>query len=130
MASTRIRITKITGGDDIARDLEPKMRNLGNAIGRRAQRLVPKRTWQLHDTIVTGTERRGAKVVTEVGVGGPANGKRADYWNNVERGTSRMKAQPYLRPALLQSRAADLGSAVTMAAPRGGGGRDAAKGPR
>lgn len=103
-----IRITHVGSPDDLAKEIEPKMRNLGKAMKKRAQRLVPKRSYNLHDTIVEGTEREGGKVTTQVGVGGPADGKRADYWDHVERGTSRQEAQPYMRPAMLQSRASDL----------------------
>jgi len=89
---------------EVAKAIEPQMRNLGNAIGRRMQRLVPKRTWALHDTIVVGTQRKGSVVTTEIGVGSDD----VDYWEYVERGTSQQKAQPYMRPALLQSRQGDL----------------------
>lgn len=104
---TRIEITRVSD-DEIAKQLEPHMRNLGNAIGTRMQRLVPKETWALHDTITTGTERKGAVVTTEVGAGGNVNGVEVDYETMVERGTSRQRAQPYMRPAMLQSKSADL----------------------
>jgi HK97 gp10 family phage protein len=80
------------------------MERLGQAIGARAQRLVPKRTWALHDTISTKTTVNGAKVTTIVGAGSA----EVDYALHVERGTSRAAAQPYLRPALAQTRASDL----------------------
>ena len=107
MSGTKIRITKTASDDELGRQLEPKMANLGQAIARRMQRLVPKKTWNLHDTIAADTERNGAKVVVQVGVGG--NGE-ADYWEVVERGTSdqTQRAQPYMRPALLQSTGRDL----------------------
>jgi HK97 gp10 family phage protein len=105
MSGTKIRITKLADDDDLGRKLEPKMANLGQAIARRMQRLVPKKTYNLHDTIAADTERIGAKVTLQVGVGG--NGE-ADYWEYVERGTSRQAAQPYMRPALLQSTGRDL----------------------
>jgi len=98
------RITETADPADMGRLLEPKMRNLGNAIGRRAQRTVPKRTWALHDTIAVETKRTGGVVTTRVSAGGSA----APYALYVERGTSKMRAQPYLRPALLQSRAGDF----------------------
>ena len=102
--ATRIRITRVTDGDDIARQMLPHMEKLGQAVGVRMQRLVPKRTWALHDTIATETELRGAKVTTTVGFGDD----RVDYGMHVERGTSRMRAQPFARPALAQSKAGDL----------------------
>lgn len=105
MSGTRIIITKTASDAELGRELEPKMANLGQAIARRMQRLVPKDTWRLHDTIAADTERDGAKVTLQVGVGG---NDEAPYWEHVERGTSRMKAQPYMRPALLQSTGRDL----------------------
>lgn len=102
--ASRIIITRVVDDDELGRQIEPYMVNLGNAIARRMQRLVPKRSWALHDTIEAGTEREGGRVITEVGAGGGD----VDYELMVERGTSRMRAQPYMRPALLQSRASDL----------------------
>lgn len=114
--ATRIRITRVTDGEEIARQMLPAMESLGQAIGTRMQRLVPKRTFALHDTIDSKAEQRGAKVVTTVGFGGGD----VDYGMHVERGTSRMAAQPFARPALLQSRAADLsfGGSITRAGVR------------
>lgn len=101
---TRIRITKITDGDAIAQQVTPHMEALGQAVGARMQRLVPKRTWALHDTITAETTRSGATVTTTIGFGS----SDVDYGMYVERGTSRMAAQPFARPALLQSKAGDL----------------------
>lgn len=100
----RLVITKLTSGEEVARQVVPHMEALGQAIGARAQRIVPKRTYALNDSIATETKRTGAKVTTRV----TAGGGDVDYALYVERGTSIMAAQPYLRPALLQSRAADL----------------------
>lgn len=102
--TTRIRITRVTDGDDIARQMVPHMEALGQAVGSRMQRLVPKRTWALHDTIATATERRGAKVTTTISAGSDS----VEYAMYVERGTSKMRAQPFMRPALAQTRAGDL----------------------
>lgn len=102
--TTRIRITRVTDGDEIARQVLPHMEALGRAVGARMQRLVPKRTWALHDTISTETERKGSRVTTTVGFGND----KVDYGLEVERGTSKMRAQPFARPALAQSRAGDL----------------------
>ena len=104
--ATRARfvVTRIIDPAEVGTQLEGKMANLGNAIARRMQRLVPKRTWALHDTIDVEVERTGSTVRTRVGAGGG----RVGYALHVERGTSRQAAQPYMRPALLQSRAGDL----------------------
>jgi len=100
----RIRITRVVDDEALGRQIEPKMQALGQAMGARMQRLVPKRTWALHDTITTATERRGATVVTEVGAGS----EDVEYALDVERGTSKMSAQPYMRPAFAQTTGADL----------------------
>jgi HK97 gp10 family phage protein len=100
---TKIRITRVYD-DRLVEQIEPAMRNLGQAVGARMQRLVPKRTWALHDTISTSTERNGSKITTTIGFGSAD----VDYGLHVERGTSRTRAQPFARPALLQSRAGDL----------------------
>lgn len=103
-SSARIRITRTVDDAELARQITPKMENLGQAIGARMQRLVPKRTWALHDTITTETEARGAKVTTTVGFGSDD----VDYGMYVERGTSRAAAQPFARPAFAQTTGKDL----------------------
>ena len=120
--SARIRITRIIAPAELAEQIEPKIQNLVNAIQRRAQRVVPKRTWNLHDTLTNGVEREGGVVIGTVGVGGKTSAapEGARYWDNVERGTSRAAAQPYMRPALMQSRSGDLNSTAEPNGPRGG----------
>lgn len=102
--TARIRITRVVGDAELGRQIEPKMEALGQAVGARMQRLVPKRTWALHDSISSSTERKGAKVVTTVGFGSDDVG----YGLAVERGTSKMRAQPFARPALAQTTGSDL----------------------
>ena len=99
-----IRIIRVVADDELARQIAPKMAALGQAVGARMQRLVPKRTWALHDTITTSTEHKGAKVTTEIGFGSDDVG----YGLAVERGTSKMKAQPFARPAFAQTTGSDL----------------------
>jgi HK97 gp10 family phage protein len=126
--SIRLVITRVVAPDELLAQIEPKMRNLGNAIGRRMQRIVPKRTWALHDSIRTETKRNDARVTTTITVGGG----KVDYALHVERGTSRMAAQPFMRPALLQSRAADFLNGAPLGPRHGVTGlqrrRDAAEG--
>lgn len=98
------RITKSASQRDLLDVIVPKMQNLGNAIATRAQRLVPTDTFALHDSIDTETTIRGGIVRTEVGAGDA----EVDYALFVEQGTSRAPAQPYLRPAMLQTRSSDL----------------------
>lgn len=105
MATTaRIRITRTVDDAELARQILPKMEALGQAMGARMQRLVPKRTYALNDTVTAGTEVRGAKVTLEVGAGSDD----VDYALDVERGTSKMRAQPYMRPAFAQTTGRDL----------------------
>ena len=107
--SMRMRVTKTAPPSVLNDDLLKAGRNLGNAIGRRGRRLVPKRTWALHDTIRSDAELvKPGKVRVTVTAGGNVNGIDVTYAALVERGTSKMRAQPYLRPALLQSRDRDL----------------------
>lgn len=102
--TAKIRITRVVEPDNLGEQIEPKMTALGQAMGARMQRLVPKRTWALHDTISAETSRAGAKVTTTVGFGGGD----VDYGLDVERGTSRMRAQPFARPAFEQTTGKDL----------------------
>ncbi len=105
MNDARIRITRVVNDEELGRQIEPKMSALMQAMGARAQRAVPKRTWALHDTITADVERKGAKVVGTLGAGGTPE---VDYALDVERGTSKMAAQPYLRPAFAQTTGRDL----------------------
>lgn len=100
----RIRITRVVDPDELGTQIVPKMEALGSAMGARMQRIVPKRTWGLHDTITAGTERKGSVVVTEVGFGSD----EIDYGLDVERGTSKMAAQPFARTAFAQTTGNDL----------------------
>ncbi len=100
----RIRITRLVEPDELGRQIVPKMEALGQAMGARMQRIVPKRSWSLHDSIATATERKGATVTTEVGFGSDD----VDYGMAVEKGTSKMRAQPFARPAFAQTTSADL----------------------
>lgn len=54
-----------------------------------AKRIVPVDSGELHDSIHTEVSEEGMFVVAD-----------ADHASHVELGTSKMAAQPYLRPAL------------------------------
>lgn len=107
-SSVTFTITRTAPPSVIAQELVEPMRKLGNGIARRAQRIVPKDTWSLHDSINTQTALVGGEVVTTVGMGGGD----VDYGLFVEEGTSRQRAQPFMRPAMLQSNASDFGVAA------------------
>lgn len=107
--SAYLRITRVIRPGELAKELVPPMTRLGNAVSFRAKRLVPKRSWRLHDTIEPSTAVEGAKVVTRVRMGGRTiRGKLVNYGIHVEKGTRYMMAQAFMRPALYQSRSADL----------------------
>jgi len=108
--SARLRITKIIGVNELGAQLERPVNNLTSNVAARMRRLVPKASFRLNDTIkAQPAKRKGAMVTGSVTFGGQVvRGKMVDYHLMVERGTSRMRAQPYARPALYQSRSADL----------------------
>lgn len=103
---TKFVITKKASTPELARQIEPAVGNLMQAIAKRMQRAVPKRSFNLHDTIAADTRIEGSTVIGQAGAGG---NDEAPYWAAVEYGTSQQKAQPYLKPALLQSKSSDLG---------------------
>lgn len=90
----------------IDEQIELGMRRLMANMQRRAVRLVPKKSRDLMRSIGTEVVREGSQIVGILFAGG--GDKDVDYALFVERGTSRMRAQPYLRPALAQTRSVDL----------------------
>lgn len=74
---------------------------LGPRIQQNAKRAVPVDTGDLKDSIVVQVET-GDRPVLQVGVDSDIHA--VDYGRYVEEGTSRMAAQPYLRPAVYQAR--------------------------
>lgn len=108
--SARIRITRVVRPDELAGAIEPAVDNLSGNVAKRMRRLVPKRSFRLHDTIEKlPTTHSGGIVYGGVSFGGKVvRGKLVDYHLLVEGGTSKMAAQPYARPALYQSRSSDL----------------------
>jgi hypothetical protein len=120
--SARIRITRLIATRDLADELQPAMRRLANAMHGRAQLTVPKDTWTLHDTLESDVSVRHGLIVATLAAGGPTGAAPdgAPYALHVEGGTSRMRAQPYLRPALLQTTSADLKHRSEPRRPRGG----------
>lgn len=77
-------------------------KKVADRIAATARQLVPKDTWQLHDSIQAVSVRTGkeAEVVA-----------LTDYAAYVEFGTYRMSAQPYLGPAVEQH-ADELGAEI------------------
>jgi hypothetical protein len=77
-------------------------RDLGPIIVGNATRIVPIRTGHLRDSIIQQVEVTDSDgALLEVGVDEDLLG--VDYGLYVEKGTSRMHAEPYLVPATLQA---------------------------
>lgn len=73
----------------------PKLRRLRDRIDENMHRFVPRDSGYLASTIVVELNEATGKITA---------GASADYADEVEHGTSRMPAQPFLRPALYQER--------------------------
>lgn len=81
--------------DDLADDVADDMRRLG-AVD----------TGDMVSTVrVLDRGRRSVKVAVG-GIKGKVTGRKVDYHLYVEEGTSKMKAQPFIRPALYRYRSA------------------------
>jgi len=76
--------------------LSEKMEIIVARVVRNAQRIVPVDTHNLQDHIEGDVGLESGKVVGRVGTD-------VEYGIYVEQGTSRMAAQPWLRPAALQA---------------------------
>ena len=70
-----------------------ELKRLGVRVNRRAKQLAPVDTGRLRSSIVNETQLDERGLVEIVGTD-------VEYAGHVELGTSRMAAQPYLRPAL------------------------------
>lgn len=106
-----LRLTVAVNADQLVGDaLEHLLaEKLGPAIQANARRSVPVRLGNLKAAIVIQVDRAGAESVLQVGVDPEAEGRPhpeegpTNYGALVELGTSKMAAQPYLRPAILQA---------------------------
>ena len=80
------------------RDMDPyndrMLSDIGNEIADDARFYVPVRTGALKASIFSMLTGQGSVII----------GATEDYAAEVELGTSRMSAQPYLRPALFKKR--------------------------
>lgn len=114
-SSAYIRITKLIAPALIGKQLVAPVNNLAQNVAVRMRRLVPKASFRLRDTIeAVPATSKGAEVTASVRFGGKViRGRLVDYHLYVERGTSRMKAQPYARPALYQSKSLDLTTRIS-----------------
>lgn len=86
-------LADLLDGSEVGRELERQaIRVEGNAI-----RQCPVDTGRLRSSITHALETDSDGLVAKVGT-------NVEYAAFVELGTSRMRAQPYLRPALYQER--------------------------
>lgn len=80
-------------GDEVHKMID----KLGDGVLRRARRISPVKSGDLRRSLRKITHRDSpTKATSEIG-------SDLDYSSLVERGTSKMKAQAYLRPALYQT---------------------------
>ncbi len=86
-------------------DTRPLLRHLGEDVAGDMRRIVAVDEGDLLSTIRVDEPTRTAIAVRAGGQRGTATGKMVDYHLFVERGTSRMRAQPFIRPALYRYRA-------------------------
>lgn len=95
----RMRIVVNPNADKLVGEaLDELLGRLGENIVENAQRTVPYRTGDLHDSLAY----EAGDGVLIVGVDEGLYG--VDYGSYVELGTSRQAAQPYLVPAVLQAK--------------------------
>ncbi len=96
-------------GSEVKANLQPKMREIVEAIKEDAKGRCPVDTGALQKSIRIQTSAKPAGNIHSIGVsaGGyvanPKTGKKVDYAGYVEYGTSRQIPQPFLRPAYLNN---------------------------
>lgn len=92
MANVNVRFELNDGWEDHL-DLAPLMDSLGESITEDAKRYAPVDTGTLQESIRYAVQGKGEDIELRVG-------SDVEYSVYVEVGTSKMSAQPYLRPAL------------------------------
>lgn len=70
---------------------------IGALVETEAKTIVPVDTGRLKNSLTHVEKKKGNEQYTEVG-------SKVEYASYVETGTSKMKAQPYLRPAIERNR--------------------------
>jgi HK97 gp10 family phage protein len=96
--NAKVTVTFNPAADKIlGNEVEKLIDTLGAGVLRRARRVAPVKSGDLRRSLRKVTHRDSAtKATSEIG-------SDLDYSPLVERGTSKMAAQPYLRPALYQT---------------------------
>lgn len=84
----------------LERRVEANMHDAAAFLADGAAARAPRRTGLLADEIGYQVERRGGQIVARIGVRGVGNRGDAFYGYFQELGTSKMAANPFLRPTL------------------------------
>lgn len=87
-------------------DYGPLLDDLADDVVDVAKTIVPVLSGDLRSTIRKRKAGKRKVRITAGGKRGAMTGEPVDYAGYVERGTSKMSAQPFLRPALYRYRAA------------------------
>jgi HK97 gp10 family phage protein len=111
MMADAFRLAVAPGADHLIGEALERLlaEKLGPKIQANARRTVPVEYGNLKAAIVIQVHLDGSDSVLQVGVDPDAPGRPhpeqgpTDYGLHVEIGTSKMAAQPYLRPAILQA---------------------------
>lgn len=85
-------------------DAKPLLADLGDDVADDMRRLAPVDTGDMVSTVRVGAPSATKIVVRVGGIKGKITGKPVDYVPYVERGTSRMAAQPFMAPATYRYR--------------------------
>lgn len=97
-----IRVTLRSGSEERIQELAGEtIAELAQRVKTTAQRLVPYLSGDLHNSITVEESEDAQGPCAYVYAGGTAE---VDYEGHVENGTSRQAAQPYMVPALYQTR--------------------------
>lgn len=98
-----IRVTLRSGSEERIQELAGEtIGELADRVANTARRLVPFRSGDLYDSIAVEESEDSEGPCAYVYAGGT---DEVDYEGHVENGTSRQAAQPYMLPALYQTRA-------------------------
>jgi HK97 gp10 family phage protein len=84
----------------------PLLDHLAEDVASDARRLAPVDEGDMVSTIRVLKSGKKARKIAVGGIKGKVTGKPVDYAVYVERGTSKMAAQPFMKPALYRYRSA------------------------
>ena len=85
-------------------DTAPLLRHLADDVAEVMGQLSPVDSGDMRSTIRVEGASEDVATVAVGGIPGEVTGELVDYAHFVERGTSKMSAQPFMRPALYRYR--------------------------